>query len=519
MRTKSPHAALVLAWLLVPAAVLATTPGTDVRLTLEQAVSLALSRNEVLLIERESVAAANAGVTAADGAYDPVLEVNGGWAKSIEPVNSSFSGAPAGRLAPKNEISEGNAAVRQLLPTGGRLSVRARGTRGTSDGALVPLSPAYGTQVGVELRQPLLRDRSMDAARLGVRQATADHDGSRAALRRATQETVAAVELAYWRLIAARQAVGVREESVALAATQLVETEARVTTGAAPRTELAQPRAEQERRRGELFAAHEEVARADHALKLLILGGADDAMWATPIEPVEETDTEWAGIDTVAALQQALASRPELKIAEAALRRRRAETAFTKDGVRPSLDAIASYDRYGLAGSLNPASSLRIPAPGGDLGNSFETLGDGNFNAARVGLELSLPITNRSARGDAAAALHVQRQAEVDLARVRKTIRAQVLDAAAALETTRQRIEAARSGREAAEIQLAAERDRYATGRSTNFLVLTRQNELSRARLEEISARTDYRNAHTEMSRANGSLLNQRGVQVDDQVR
>ena len=132
---------------------------------------------------------------------------------------------------------------------------------------------------------------------------------------------------------------------------------------------------------------------------------------------------------------------------------------------------------------------------------------------------LGLPIPNRSARAAAAIARNTERQSEADLARVRKSIRAEVLDAAAALETAGQRVEAARAGREAAEVQLAAERDRYATGLSTNFLVLTRQNDLSRARLDEISARTDYRTARTELARATGSLMEERGINLAESSR
>ena len=102
---------------------------------------------------------------------------------------------------------------------------------------------------------------------------------------------------------------------------------------------------------------------------------------------------------------------------------------------------------------------------------------------------------------------------------MRKLIRTEVMNAAAALETAGQRIEAARSGRAAAEVQLGAERDRYASGLSTNFLVLTRQNDLSSARLDEISAITDYRMARTEMARAAGSLLEERGIHVDGSGR
>src|SRR5206468_1952747 len=170
--------------------------------------------------------------------------------------------------------------------------------------------------------------------------------------------------------------------------------------------------------------------------------------------------------------------------------------------------------RFGIAGSLNPGGSPgTLPSElDGSFGKSFESLGRGDFDAARVALVLGLPIGNRAARGNAAVARHVERQSETDLVRVRKAIRAEVLDAAAALETAGQRIEAARAGREAAEIQLSAERDRYGAGRSTNFLVLTRQNDLSRARLDEIAALTDYRTARTEMARATGRLLEERGV-------
>jgi len=51
---------------------------------------------------------------------------------------------------------------------------------------------------------------------------------------------------------------------------------------------------------------------------------------------------------------------------------------------------------------------------------------------------------------------------------------------------------------------------------STNFLVLTRQNELSRARLDEIQALSDHRKALTELQRASGRLLKDRGVVVEE---
>jgi outer membrane protein TolC len=516
MRVATLKRGLALALLLMPGLASGVATGAERSLTLDEAIRLALQKYEVLLIERESLAAATAAVSGARGAYDPVLELDGAWWRATEPVNSSFSGASSNQLAPEVESTEAGLGIRQLLPTGGALSLRAGGARETTDGIYARLSPAYRTQVGAELRQPLLRNRAIDAARLSVRAARSDRQGAAASLRRTVSETVAAVEQAYWGLVAARLSVDVRGQAVRLAEEQLDETRTRVESGAAPGTEVAQPRAELERRRGELLASREALARATNTLKLLILGDADEEMWGSEIAPADSAVVEAVSVDVAPLVQRALSARPELEAVQAVVDRRRAETAFARDGVWPALDLVASYDRFGLAGTRNPAGPSGDLPPGveGDLGQSFDTLGDGDFDAARVALVLGFPIRNRAARAAAEVARHVERQAEADLTRIRKAIRAEVLDAVAALETAGQRIEATRAGREAAEVQLAAEEDRYATGLSTNFLVLTRQNDLSRARLDEISALTDYRMARSEMARATGSLIEERGIDI-----
>lgn len=492
-------------------------------LTLEDAVARALEKNETLRIERTAVDAAEAGILGAEGAYDPLLGLDAGYSRTTPPVNSAFSGAPAGELAPTDEVAELGASLMQLLPSGGAVTVRAGSGRTETDGAFGLLSPAYDSQLGVELRQPLLRGRAIDPVRLRIRVAGTERDRAVSSLRREVLSTVADVERAYWTLVAARRAVEVQEEAVGLAGEQLDQTQIRIEGGAAPETEIAQPRAELERRRGDLLATRELVARAENELKLLILSDEDTDLWGAHFAPVEEVELEPVPVDVPAAMAEALESRPELHAAAAVVERRRAETAFAENGVLPALDLVASYDRFGLAGSRNPAAApvpgLPSDVPGGlegNLGDSLSQLGDGDFEDARVALVFAYPIGNRTARAEARIAADTERQAELDLARARKAVRAEVLDAAAALETAEQRIDAARAAREAAEVQWTAERERYAVGLSTNFLVLTRQNDLASARLAEIEALTDYRAARTEMARATGSLLTDRGIELEE---
>lgn len=484
-------------------------------ITLGEAVRLAIQKNEGLVSARESAGAARGTLKSANGAYDPVLYGDGTWQRVKQPTNSSIAGAT---LAPENESSEGGLELRQYLPTGGTLSLKGRGGRETDQG-FVLLSPAYLTRVGAEFRQPLLRNRSIDPARRDIKVAKAGRAAAEASLDRVTIETLAAVEGAYWNLVDARLEVGVRQRAVELAQEQLTETQHRVDTGSVPRTELSQPRAELERRRGELLEATQARSRAQNALKLLILAGSSDAMWDSDLAPVEDAAVSVSPVDIAAEMERALKSRPEVAVAQAIVDQRHAETSFAKNGRWPSLDAVVSYDRFGIAGDPAVPPGEVAPDLQGKWGDSFQSLTDGDFDAARVALELELPIVNRAARGATEAASSRERAAQADLELVRKSIRVEVLDAAAALETAGQRIEAAKAGREAAEVQLSAEQDRYATGLSTNFLVLTRQNDLSRAQLDEISSLTDYRAARTEMARATGRLAEEYGVDSSDTQR
>jgi outer membrane protein len=508
--------------LLVPLLTAAAT-GAELPLTLDEAVARALEKNTTIRVEREGLDAAEAAVKGSRGIYDPLVTLESGWGRVSEPVNSSFSGAPAGEAAPTFGATQAALTVQQLLPTGGTVSLRANGARQTSDGTFTLLSPSYATRLGLELRQPLFRSRKV--ARSAIRVASFDRDRASASLRGEIANTVTNVERAYWHLTAARREVVVREEALTLAEEQLGETKIRVEQGVSAEAEVAQPRAELERRRGELLASREAVSRAENALKLLILDDSEADLWVAPVVPKDAAEIETVPADPAGLMDKALATRPEIDAAQAVLERRRVETELARERARPTVDAVASYDRHGLAGEPNPAAGS--PPGGGPLivppnidggwGRSVGTLTDGDFSTARVGLVLQLPIGNRAAKANVAIAGSAERQAEIQLAQARQAVRAEVMDAAATLETARQRIAAARSAREAAEVQLSAERDRFAAGLSTNFLVLTRQNDLSRARLDEIASIHDYRTARTGVARATGTLLEERAIKVEEE--
>ncbi len=492
-------------------------------LTLDEAMTRALARNYAIAIEKESHASAGQRVRAEEGVYDLELGLGGSFSKRTDPVNSLLSGAPAGEVAPEQRSLDFDVSLSRLLPSGGTLSLFASGARARSNGLFSLLSPSYASSFGLELRQPLLRGRAIDPVRLRIRLARSERSRSLANLKRTIAETLAAVDGAYWGLTAAQREVEVRTAAVALAEQQLVETRARISVGTLPANEEAQPRAELERRKGELLAAREQALRAANRLKALILDEGGDALWQARLVASDSAETASEPIDVAEALLVALETRPEIEEAKAGLEARATSLRAARDDRKPRLDAFASYARRGLAGSLNPNAAAIFDQPllvpgdlDGGFGRSLGTLGDGLYPAVRVGRSLSIPIGNRTARANAAIAEAGERRAAAELARVRQAVRVEVLNAAAGVLTAEERVGAARAAREAAEIQFGSEQERFAVGMSTNFLVLTRQNDVSRARLDEIQTLSDRRKALTELRRASGRLLEDRHVVVED---
>ena len=135
-----------------------------------------------------------------------------------------------------------------------------------------------------------------------------------------------------------------------------------------------------------------------------------------------------------------------------------------------------------------------------------------------VGVAISLPLRNRTAKANVAAAEIQKEQLEASYRSQDQSIEMDVRNAAQSVDTAQKRVVAARLARESAEQQLAGEQKLYDVGRSTTFLLLQRQTELTSARTNEIQAETDYSKALADLQRATASTLRVNNVVVQSPV-
>ena len=133
-----------------------------------------------------------------------------------------------------------------------------------------------------------------------------------------------------------------------------------------------------------------------------------------------------------------------------------------------------------------------------------------------MGLQVSIPIRNRSAQADQMRSELELRQAEMRLQQLQNQVAIQVRNAQFAVQQNRAQVEAADKALELAQQSLDAEQKKYALGASTNFAVLQTESDLATADSNRVQARSAYAKSRVELDRVTGYTLVRNGIVLDD---
>ena len=402
-------------------------------------------------------------------------------------------------------------------------SARAASLRGIRSSSL---SPFYTSQLTITLTQPLVRGRNTDAGRALIKIRSKQREGAAAELEIRAMATAAGVEQAYWDLVAARRQAEVAAESANLAKVQLERDQRMIAAGSLPAVELSAAEAELAARMDDLYRATGAITEAENALKTLLARDRHDDLWQDEIVPL---DTGAVAppviIEMREAMAEALRRRPELEgggcrpggdLHPEAAGRRPGETADEPGGqlLARGTGRHDSAGRRPAGAQFGPALAFPGSLAGG-LGRPFPAFSRGNYQSVQAGIAFDLTARNRAARASLAEDAIAQKRLDLVRARAEQAIEAQLRNALQALETARQRMRAAAAGADAARDKLASESRLFAHGESTNFLVLTRQNEYSAARRRQVEADAAFNKAVSQYSASLGTTLASRRIEVE----
>ena len=503
-----------------PDAVDPVAPDSDdsltMRLSLAESIQLALQNNLDVEVQRFAPLIAGEQETEAWGAYDPEFFAEFGYSDTKEPISFILQGEPLS----KGDSYDGFGGFRGLLPyLGSEYNFQFDGERSTTNLPVQSFSPEYRSSFSLSVTQPLLRGLIWNEAWTRVKTTRVRYDESLENFRRRVMDTVQEVEDAYWNLIATSEQKRVAQKSLETANALLKQTETQYEVGVVSKVEVVESEAGVAGRDFNLIVADNRYRTAQDQLINLVLGAGLTADSTLRIEPTDHPkDYVTYHIDAEQATQRAFEQRPELKIADDAIERQKLELKFAKNSRLPRLDVQFSYGNRGLTGRENPNLGGGAPPP--QEGNFGDTLDDfltndsaDQFTARAL---LTIPIPNTAARSKVSQGELALRRAIADKRRLEQNIILEIRKAVRDLQSSQEGIEAAQRAAEASAEQLRAERIRLEYGESTPFDVLLREEDFVEAESREIDAIRLYRTSVTGLSRAQGSILANRNIAIDE---
>ena len=492
-------------------------------LTLEAAIEMALQNNNDIDTSRNDVQIAEFNLRLARGIYDPQIVSESYYESATTPTSSSISGGANGSVTQNRFF--GTAGVNGFSPiAGGFYTANFSSSRLTTSNRFATLNPQFPAALTFSYTQPLLRGRRFDINRRNIEIAKKNLSLTDAQFRQRAIETIAQVEQSYWDLVFALRNLQVQIDAVKQARTQLESNQRLVSKGVLAPIDIIAATTQITTFEQGVYMAQEDVTRAENNLKTLMLTDRTAPEWSRPITPISEVSLEPPRVGLEIAVSEALKNRPEIVQLNTNAEINQIEGRFFREQTKPQIDLVGSYTSQGLAGT--PSTNPDNPPPGGTttvapnlIGGYFNSLGNliaQDYPTYRVGVQITLPWGNRTAKANLGRTLVQADRLKNQRAQTEQIIEAEVRNSLQSLRSAEARLASALASRQSAEQLFESEQRQFRAGTTTFYLVLQRQTELLAARGRELQSQTDLNKAISEFQRATGTTLSANNVTVSD---
>ena len=231
-------------------------------------------------------------------------------------------------------------------------------------------------------------------------------------------------------------------------------------------------------------------------------------------------------------VQEAIASRPDVKQSAITLENSRITTLGVRDAMLPQLTATAALSNSGLAGQVNtipvpvvlPNGSTQLVTRGpgdvtgyfqGGFGTVLSQLLGRNFPNYSLTVALTVPIRNRSAQADYVTDQLNYRQQQIQDHQLLNSIKQNVINARVALSQARAAYDTSVEARRLQEQTFNGQRRKYELGTTTILDVVIGQRDLTTRQLAEVNAKSQYIHAQINLQNAMGEILKTYNVDIE----
>ncbi|HOY65252.1 MAG TPA: TolC family protein [Candidatus Ozemobacteraceae bacterium] len=476
----------------IEAAGTGTASGT-IGVSLGECVALALRRNVSIRVAYMDRALARFNfVTNHDYAFRPNVGI-GLTAGREGSGETSRTGSTAGSDRVTSALNVSNP-----LPTGGSITFsgnpwsrsRARSQRDFEDAVD---QASIDRSWSVSLSQPLLRGAFSDYGTSDRRRFAIAESQNILALKETVMTEIMKVIRAYRSLLQARWNLDINRQALERAKTQAQMSEKLIEMGRMPRMELIQSRSDVANRELSLESATNEFDQARIALLKLL-----DLDVSTRIEPSGELEQPAFSLEEQEIVDTIRAHQPGYLSARLGLETSRIDLMRARRDQRWDLTITAAYAR------------TRTDLIPGDATKGHEW---------SVDLGLDVPVygsDRRALRSAVLGASNERNKAELQFRKLEDDIRLEARNRVQQLGTLARQVELASAARDLAEQKLTFEQEKLKTGRTTNFQVVSFQDEVRNAHITELSARIAYLNALDDLDLTMGTTVRTWGVVLNE---
>jgi len=476
-----------------------TTQVTQIPVTLDQVRRWALQNNLDLKVDLLDPTIARQSISQEQARFESVFTTNAQFGTTDTPFLTTDQQGNRQISVSGSEFFSVVPGLRLPLITGGNILLstpinRVENSTGRIDiNTGLPVSDLqWSTDFTFTFSQPILRGGGIDANLANIRVAFYQYQQSEARTKLRVMTVLSDADRAYWRLYAAIKGLQVRKQEFDLAVKQLERARRQVNAGAAAEVEVIRAESGVADRVSNVVQAERELRNQLRELKRIINQPGLEMNTTILLQPASEPRFLAVRLDADALADRAIRDRMEILEAELRILQQSESVKLARNDLLPLLSLQYRYNANGL---------------GVTSGDAFDLLTDNRFADHSVGLQVEIPIGNVAAKSRLRRAL-AQRQQELATRELREqTIRQEVLASVTDLETSWQRILAARQAVVATARVVQLETRQFEQGIRTSTDVLNAQTNLANAQADEIRAIADYQVAQVDIAFSTGTLL------------
>jgi len=461
---------------------------------------------------------------------DPILTGNLQYEALTQQQSSTFL---TGSNQLKTDTSLYNFGYTQGFLTGTQMSMTFNNQRQTTTSSRSGFSPVLSSSFRAQATQHLLQGFGPGINGRFILQAKNDRRITDSAFRQQIIYTVTQIENIYWGLVSAYEDEQSKERALTQSTQLTSDNRKQLEIGTLAPLDVVNSDSSVANDRQALIASKSNLEYQQLIMKQAIARNLNDAaLSAAPVVP-----TDRVGLDRLAEedmsvedlVKQAYTNNPQIEQAMLNLKNNQITIRGEKNGLLPIVDAYAFYGAATLGGSQNPLQNCSTsltggtfvpctPTNGGITPNGYSDVFGNLFNSTApdkgIGVNITIPLRNRTAQSEQARSQMEYRQTQLRLQQLYTQIRIQVINGQYALTNDRAQVQAAQSSRDFAAQSLDAEQKKYRLGASTTALVLQQQRNQATADNTLISATAAYARDRAALQQILANTLDRYGINL-----